>query len=115
MKEEKNKVEKKTVKRGRCLIESDPEKEKRPSKIYKLVLYKETEEKEWKNRRIKPEKKKADKDNTLAYDLSKEPQKVEKTQKRKIVSPGKNKIERKGKKILVEKLKEDTRNTLAFH
>ena len=58
MKEEKNKVEKKTVKRGRCLIESDPEKEKRPSKIYKLVLYKETEEKEWKNRRIKPEKKK---------------------------------------------------------
>ena len=29
MKEEKNKVEKKTVKRGRCLIESDPEKEKR--------------------------------------------------------------------------------------
>ena len=64
---------------------------------------------------MKPEKRKADADNTLAYDLSKVQPKIERNQKRRIESPGKNKIERKGKKILVEKIKEDPRNTLAFH
>ena len=54
-------------------------------------------------------------DNTLVYDLTKEKPKIERTQKRKIVSTGKNVKEKKGKKILPEKIKEHPRNTLAYH
>ena len=54
-------------------------------------------------------------DNTLVYDLTKEKPKIERTQKRKIVSPGKNVKEKKRKKILPEKIKEHPRNTLAYH
>ena len=64
---------------------------------------------------MKPEKRKACEDNTLAYDLTNEKKKKKKTQKRIIKFPNKNKIERKGKKILVEKIKENPRNTLAYH
>jgi hypothetical protein len=48
---------------------------------------------------MKPEKRKACEDNTLAYDLTNVKPKAERAQKRKIVSPGKNKIERRGKKL----------------
>ena len=106
---------KRTIKTGRCLLESGPEKVIPHSKKINLELYKETTEKEWKTNRIKPEKRKACEDNTLAYDLTNVKPKAERTQKRKIVSPGKNKIERKGKKILIDKNKENPRNTMAFH
>ena len=64
---------------------------------------------------MKPEKRKACEDNTLAYDLTNVKPKAERAQKRKIVSPGKNKIERRGKKIITDRNKEKTRNTMAFH
>ena len=46
MNEEKNKIPKKTVKTGRCFLESGPEKEKRPAKTINLGLFKQTYEKE---------------------------------------------------------------------
>ena len=115
LKEEKNKKPQKTVKTNRCFLESGQEKEKPNSKRINVELYKETNEKEWNVKRMKPEKRKACEDNTLAYDLTNEKPKIEKTQKRIIKFPNKNKIERKGKKILVEKIKENPRNTLAYH
>ena len=115
MKEDINKKPKKTVKTGRFHLESEPEKEKRPSKIIRIDLMKETTQKDWITSRMKSEKGKPCSDNTLAYDLTNAPPKIEKTQKRKIISPGKNKIERKGKKIMPEKIRESERNTLAFH
>ena len=80
-----------------------------------VELYKETTEKEWKNYRIRPDKRKEEEDNTLAYDLTNQKPKIERAHKRRIASPGKNKIERGGKKILVDKMKENPRNTLAYH
>ena len=64
---------------------------------------------------MRPVIRKVCEDNTLAFDLTNEIPKKERTQKRRIPSPGKNRIERKGKKILVDKNKENPRNTLAFH
>jgi len=114
MNEEKNKIPKKTVKTGRCFVESGPEKEKRPAKTINLGLFKQTYEKEWKNYRIRPDKRKCCEDNTLAYDLTNLKPKIQRPQRRKIESP-KMKTQKKGKKILVEKLKEHPRNTLAYH
>ena len=51
----------------------------------------------------------------MAYDLTNFKPKPERPKKRKIVSPGKNRIERKGKKILGDKNKENPKNTMAFH
>ena len=106
---------KRTIKTGKFGLESGPEKQKRPSKIIRTDKIKETTQRDWIVYRIKPEKRRASCDNTLAYDLSNIRPKIEKTQKRRISSPGKNRIEKKGKKILVEKIKESERNTLAFH
>ena len=64
---------------------------------------------------MKPEIRKPCEDNTLVYDLTKEKPKIERMHKRKIVSPGKNVKEEKGKKILVDKIKPSERNTLAYH
>ena len=79
-----------------------------------MDLMKETTEKEWNVKRMKPEKRKASCDNTLAFDLSKEPPKIERAQKRRIYPPDKNKSERKGRKIFPQKNQENPRNTLAF-
>ena len=115
IKEDKNKQPKKTIRTGKCFLESGPEKKLNSFRKMNVEFYKETFEKEWKTNRIKPEKRKADEDNTLAYDLTNEKPKIEKAHKRRIPSPGKNKIERKGKKILPDKIKENPRNTLAYH
>ena len=115
IKEDKNKLPKRTIKTGRCFLESEPEKEKPPSKKIIIELYKETTQDEWKTNRIKPEKRKACEDNTLAYDLTNAKPKIERAKKRRIVSPGKNIKERRGKKIYPDKLKEHPRNTLAYH
>ena len=64
---------------------------------------------------MKPIIRKEDSDNTLAYDLTKQPPKFEKTQKRIIRDPYKIEIERKGKKIIPDRIKEDPGNTLAYH
>ena len=64
---------------------------------------------------MKPEKRKPCEDNTLVYDLTKEKPKIERMQKRKLVSPGKKVKVEKGKKILVDKIKPSERNTLAYH
>ena len=105
----------KSFKTGRCFIESGPEKEKRPAKNFIVELYKETTQKDWIVTRMKPEKRKPCEDNTLVYDLTKEKPKIERMQKRKLVSPGKNVKVEKGKKILVDKIKPSERNTLAYH
>ena len=64
---------------------------------------------------MRPQIRKPCEDNTLVYDLSKERPKIERKQKRKIVTPGKNVKEKSGKKILPDKIKEHPRNTLAYH
>ena len=66
---------------------------------------------------MRPIIRKEDKDNTLAYDLSKQPPKLEKTQKRFIKDPNPKKkfLAGNGKKIMAEKIKEDPGNTLAYH
>ena len=64
---------------------------------------------------MRPQIRKPCEDNTLVYDLSKERPKIERKQKRKIVTPGKNVKEKREKKILPDKIKEHPRNTLAYH
>jgi hypothetical protein len=76
---------------------------------------KETTQKDWDTRRFKPIIRKEDSDNTLAYDLSRRPAKIEKTQKKIIRDPHPPRIERQGKKILHDRIKEDPGNTLAYH
>ena len=90
------------------------EKETKPSKKIIIELYKETTQGEWNTNRMKPEIRKACEDNTLAYDLTNAKPKIERAMKRRIVSPGKNIKERRGKKIYPDKLKEHPRNTLAY-
>ena len=117
--EDKNNRPKKTIRSGKCFIESgkEPEKKSRPNKVLKGVQLKESTQKEWNTNRMRPIIRKEDKDNTLAYDLSNQPQKSEKTQKRFIKDPNpKSKfLAGKGKKIMAEKIKEDPGNTLAYH
>ena len=115
--EDTNNHPKKTIRSGKCFIESgkEPEKKLRPNKIFKGEQLKESTQKEWNTNRMRPIIRKEDSDNTLAYDLSRVPPKFEKTQKRKIQEPNPNKITGYGKKILTEKIKEDPGNTLAYH
>ena len=106
---------KKPIRTGRCFIESGPEKEKKPPKTFIVELYKETTQKEWNVNRMRPQIRKPCEDNTLIYDLSKEKPKIERTQKRKLVSPGKNvKVEKK-RIIHIDRIKPSERNTLAYH
>ncbi len=114
LKEERNKKPLKNIKTGRCFLESGPEKERRPLKAVKVELYKETTQKDWIVTRMKPDIRKCDEDNTLAYDLTKEKPKIERNKKRRIASPKAKNVVR-GKKILVDKIRENPRNTLAFH
>ncbi len=115
--EEKKNLPKKSVRTGKCLYESgkQPEKEIRPQKKINRTLLKETTQKEWNVKRMRPEKRKADSNNTLAYDLSNQPVKFEKTQKRMIKEPYSQHFGKKGKKIMIEKSREDPGNTLAYH
>ncbi len=117
MKEEINNNQKKTVRSGRCFIESnkEPQKESRPHKIFIGEQLKQTIQKDWNTNRMRPDIRKEDSDNTLAYDLTKQPPKVEKTQKRMIKDPYPKQSVKQGKKILAERLKEDPGNTLAYH
>ena len=89
MKEEINNNQKKTVRSGRCFIESnkEPQKESRPHKVFIGEQLKQTIQKDWNTNRMRPDIRKEDSDNTLAYDLTKQPPKVEKTQKRMIKDP----------------------------
>ena len=64
---------------------------------------------------MRPIIRKEDSENTLAYDLTKQPPKLEKTQKKMIKDPYTIQLERKGKKIITERIKEDPGNTLAYH
>ena len=114
LKENKNKPTR-NIKTGRCFIESGPEKDKKPPKNFLGTEYRETTQKDWIVARMRPQIRKPCEDNTLVYDLSKERPKIERTQKRKIVTPGKNVKEKRGKKILPDKIKEHPRNTLAYH
>ena len=115
--EDTNNHPKKTIRSGKCFIESgkEPEKKLRPNKIFRGEQLKESSQKEWNTNRMRPIIRKEDSDNTLAYDLSRVPPKFEKTQKRKIQEPNPNKRTGYGKKILTEKIKEDPGNTLAYH
>ena len=115
--EDKDNHPKKTVRTGRCFIESgkQPEEIKRPNKIYKRKELIETTQKDWNTNRMRPIIRKEDSDNTLAYDLTQQPNKIEKTQKKMIKNPHQKEFVKQGKKILPEKNKEDPRNTLAYH
>ena len=106
---------KKTIRTDKCLKESEKEEEKRPSKKFHSELYAETEQKNWNTNRMKPDRRKEDPDNTLAYDLSNQPVKFCKTEKKIIKDPYPKKIIRQGKKIMSEKIKEDPGNVLAYH
>ena len=115
--EDKSNNPKKTIKSGKCYIESgkEPEKKERPHKIIRGEQLKETFQKDWNTKRMRPIIRKEDSDNTLAYDLTKQPPKLEKTQKKLIKDPYTIQLERKGKKIIPERIKEDPGNTLAYH
>ena len=115
--EDTNNHPKKTIRSGKCFIESgkEPEKKLRPNKIFRGEQLKESSQKEWNTNRMRPIIRKEDSDNTLAYDLTKQPPKVEKTQKRMIKDPYPKQSVKHGKKILAERLKEDPGNTLAYH
>ena len=117
MKEDKDNNTKKTVRSGKCFIESnkEPQKEVRPHKIFKGEQLKTTIQKEWNINRMRPDIRKEDADNTLAYDLSRQPPKGERTQKRMIKDPHAKQNVRQGKKILHDRMKEDPGNTLAYH
>ena len=117
--EDKNNRPKKTIRSGKCFIESgkEPEKKIRPNKILKGEQLKESTQKEWNTKRMRPIIRKEDPDNTLAYDLIRLPPKLEKAQKRPIKEPNPQKklFTGYGKKIMAEKIKEDPGNTLAYH
>ena len=87
----------------------------RKTKTYLNIQAKETTQKDVRTKRFMPEKRKEDKENTLAYDLSNSKPQIERPQKR--IFPNKKKEEEKGKgkRILVERLKEDPGNTLAYY
>ena len=118
LKEDKDNNENKQVRKGKrrnIEINKKSEKEKKPNKKYNPQIFNQTFEKEWNTKRIKPEKRKEDPDNPLAYDLTKEPPKVERTHKKMIKDHNPKKSVKQGKKLLKDPNKEDPRNTLAFH
>ena len=96
-------------------MESGKEPEKRPNKIIKGEQLKESRQKDWNTNRMRPEIRKEDSDNTLAFDLSRQPCKFERTQKRKIQEPLPKQSIRQGKRIMAERIKEDPGNTLVYH
>lgn len=116
LKEEKLVLEKKPKKNLNFYKESfnDPPQPTSSKKI-SLAHLKETEESAPRGKQILPEKRKEDKNNTLAYDLSTLPPSVEKSSKKMIKDPNKPVRETYGKKIYPDKIKEDPGNTLAFH
>ena len=117
MKEDKDNNIKKTVRSGKCFIESnkEPQKEPRPHKIFRGEQLKQSIQKDWNTNRMRPDIRKEDSDNTLAYDLSRQPPKLERTQKRMIKDPNPKQEVKQGKKLFHDKLKEDPGNTLAYH
>ena len=108
-------IPKKTIRSGKCFLESGKEPEKRPNKIIRGEQLKETTQKDWNTNRMRPGIRKEDSDNTLAFDLSRLPPRFIKTQKRKIQEPLPKKSVRQGKRIMTERIKEDPGNTLAYH
>ena len=94
---------KKTIKTAKYLMESEKEEDKKPSKQFHSELYAETEQKNWNTNRMRPEKRKEDPNNTLAFDLTNQPIKFLKTEKKIIKDPHPKKDIKNGKKIFKKK------------
>ena len=108
-------TKKKPVKRDLYSESNYQGKPEKKTKTYLNIQARETTQKDVKTKRFMPEKRREDKENTLAYDLSGSKPQLEKPQKRLFPNTNREKAERKGKKILTEKIKEDPGNTLAYH
>ena len=94
---------KKTIKTAKYLMESEKEEDKKPSKQFHSELYAETEQKNWNTNRMRPEKRKEDPNNTLAFDLTNQPIKFLKTEKKIIKDPHPKKDIKNGKKFFKNK------------